>query len=62
MAPSVTATTRTVTPVIPIFQRYIIWPASSPIRPSITMPNGTSGRADRVAARIPMNAPASSIR
>jgi hypothetical protein len=62
MPPSVRATTRNVTPIMLIFQRYIIWPARSPIKASITMPSGTSGRADRVAARIPTNAPASSIR
>ena len=62
MAPSVTATTIAVTRIRFIFQRYIIWPARRPMRASMMMPNGTSGRAERIAARIPTNAPARSIR
>ena len=62
MAPIVTATTITVTTMRSIFHRYIICPARRPISASITMPKGTSGRAERMAARMPTNAPAMSIR
>ncbi len=62
IAPSVIATTTTVTRIRSIFQRYIICPASRPMTASMMMPNGTSGRAERIAARMPTKAPASSIR